>query len=147
MLLEVALKNKKEPYVLPPSPKFYSSLIGEIRALGWDKLVYVDPCFSTIKLKADVSGREHLITVKLKAKYPAESPDCVVDLPVPFSVSWTPQSSLISIYSQFLAALESLKTFWDVMDEIDEKTWVLEPEKPTRSATARRIVLGRVKED
>lgn len=57
------------------------------------------------------------------------------------------QSSLISIYSQFLAALESLKTFWDVMDEIDEKTWVLEPEKPTRSATARRIVLGRVKED
>uniref|UniRef100_A0A9L0J8A4 FA complementation group L n=1 Tax=Equus asinus TaxID=9793 RepID=A0A9L0J8A4_EQUAS len=51
------------------------------------------------------------------------------------------QSSLISIHSQFLAALESLKTFWDVMDEIDEKTWVLEPEKPTRSATARRIVL------
>ncbi|KAG5211509.1 hypothetical protein JEQ12_013938 [Ovis aries] len=141
MLLEVALKNKKEPYVLPPPPKFYSSLIGEIRALGWDKLVYVDPCFSPIKLKADVSGREHLITVKLKAKYPAESPDCVVDFPVPFSVSWTPQSSLISIYSQFLAALESLKTFWDVMDEIDEKTWVLEPEKPTRSATARRIVL------
>lgn len=28
------------------------------------------------------------------------------------------------------------------MDEIDEKTWVLEPEKPTRSATARRIALG-----
>ncbi|XP_014694800.1 E3 ubiquitin-protein ligase FANCL isoform X2 [Equus asinus] len=74
--------------------------------------------------------------------YPAESPDCFVDLPVSFSVSWTPQSSLISIHSQFLAALESLKTFWDVMDEIDEKTWVLEPEKPTRSATARRIVLG-----
>uniref|UniRef100_A0A4W2EJZ2 FA complementation group L n=1 Tax=Bos indicus x Bos taurus TaxID=30522 RepID=A0A4W2EJZ2_BOBOX len=141
MVLEAALKNKKEPYVLPSPPKFYSSLIGEIRTLGWDKLVFVDPCFSTIKLKADVSGREHLITVKLKAKYPAESPDCVVDFPVPFSVSWTPQSSLISIYTQFLAALESLKTFWDVMDEIDEKTWVLEPEKPTRSATARRIVL------
>nr|XP_005888767.1 PREDICTED: E3 ubiquitin-protein ligase FANCL isoform X3 [Bos mutus] len=141
MVLEAALKNKKEPYVLPSPPKFYSSLIGEIRTLGWDKLVYVDPCFSTIKLKADVSGREHLITVKLKAKYPAESPDCVVDFPVPFSVSWTPQSSLISIYTQFLTALESLKTFWDVMDEIDEKTWVLEPEKPTRSATARRIVL------
>lgn len=32
------------------------------------------------------------------------------------------------------------------MDEIDEKTWVLEPEKPTRSATARRIALGRGKE-
>lgn len=55
------------------------------------------------------------------------------------------QSSIISIHSQFLAALESLKAFWDVMDEIDEKTWVLEPEKPTRSATARRIALGRKK--
>ncbi|KAF6103329.1 FA complementation group L [Phyllostomus discolor] len=51
-------------------------------------------------------------------------------------------SSIISIYSQFLAALESFKAFWDVMDEIDEKTWVLEPEKPTRSATARRIAVG-----
>lgn len=55
------------------------------------------------------------------------------------------QSSLTGIYSQFLAALESLKVFWDVMDEIDEKTWVLEPEKPTRGATARRIALGNEK--
>uniref|UniRef100_A0A2K6EL95 FA complementation group L n=1 Tax=Propithecus coquereli TaxID=379532 RepID=A0A2K6EL95_PROCO len=142
MVLEVALKNRQELYAVPPPPQFYSSLIEEIETLGWDKLVYVDTCFSTIKLKAeDASGREHLITLKLKAKYPAESPDCFVDFPIPFSVSWTPQSSLISIHSQFLAALESLKAFWDVMDEIDEKTWVLEPEKPTRSATARRIAL------
>nr|XP_045225207.1 E3 ubiquitin-protein ligase FANCL isoform X3 [Macaca fascicularis] len=145
---EVALKNRQELYAPPPPPQFYSSLIEEIGTLGWDRLVYVDTCFSTIKLKAeDASGREHLITLKLKAKYPAESPDCFVDFPVPFSASWTPQvnspqSSLISIYSQFLAAIESLKAFWDVMDEIDEKTWVLEPEKPPRSATARRIALG-----
>ncbi|XP_017400458.1 E3 ubiquitin-protein ligase FANCL isoform X3 [Cebus imitator] len=148
MLLEVALKNRQELYALPPPPQFYSSLIEEIGTLGWDKLVYVDTSFNTIKLKAeDASGREHLVTLKLKAKYPAESPDCFVDFPVSFSASWTPQvnspqSSLISIYSQFLAALESLKAFWDVMDEIDEKTWVLEPEKPPRSATARRIALG-----
>ncbi|XP_042141467.1 E3 ubiquitin-protein ligase FANCL isoform X4 [Peromyscus maniculatus bairdii] len=107
------------------------------------RLVCVDTSFSTVKLKAhDASGRKHVITIKLKAKHPVEPPDCVVDFPVPFSVSWTPQSSLVDIHSQFLAALESLKTFWDVMDEIDEKTWVLEPEKPPRSATARRIVLG-----
>lgn len=143
MILEVALKNRQELCVLPLSSQFYSVLIEDIETLGWDKIVYVDACFSTIKLKAeDASGREHLITVKLKAKHPADSPDCFVDFPVPFSVSWTPQSSLISIHSQFLAALESLKAFWDVMDEIDEKTWVLEPQKPTRSATARRIALG-----
>uniref|UniRef100_A0A673T5G7 FA complementation group L n=1 Tax=Suricata suricatta TaxID=37032 RepID=A0A673T5G7_SURSU len=142
MVLEVALKKKQELCPPPPPPQFYSSLIEEIGALGWDKLVYMDTCLSTIKLKAeDASGRKHIITLKLKAKYPAESPDCLVDFPVPFSVSWTPQRSLLSIHGQFLAALESLKAFWDVMDEIDEKTWVLEPEKPTRSATARRIAL------
>ncbi|CAK6435105.1 unnamed protein product [Pipistrellus nathusii] len=143
MVLEVALKNKQEMHALPLPPQFYSSLIEEIGIIGWDKLVYVDSSFSTIKLKAeDASGREHLITLKLKAKYPVESPDCFVDFPIPFSVSWTTQSSIVSIHSQFLAALESLKSFWDVMDEIDEKTWVLDPEKPTRSATARRIVVG-----
>ncbi|XP_054557524.1 E3 ubiquitin-protein ligase FANCL isoform X2 [Talpa occidentalis] len=143
MILETVLKNKQELCIPSPPPQFYSSLIEEIGTLGWDKLVYVDTCFSTIKLTAeDATGRQHLITLKLKAKYPTEPPDCFVDFPIPFSVSWTPQSSLITIHSQFLATLESLKPFWDVMDEIDEKTWVLEPEKPTRSAIARRIALG-----
>ena len=32
--------------------------------------------------------------------------------------------------------------FWDALDEIDNNTWVLEPEKPTRCATVRRIALG-----
>ncbi|XP_052590599.1 E3 ubiquitin-protein ligase FANCL isoform X2 [Peromyscus californicus insignis] len=143
MILEVALKNRQDLCVQPPSRSFCIDLLNEIGAVGWDKLVCVDTSFSTVKLKAhDASGRKHVITVKLKAKYPVEPPDCVVDFPVPFSVSWTPQSSLVNVHSQFMAALESLKTFWDVMDEIDEKTWVLEPEKPPRSATARRIVLG-----
>ncbi|XP_036607818.1 E3 ubiquitin-protein ligase FANCL [Trichosurus vulpecula] len=142
-ILEVALKNKQELYAPPPPPHYYSCLVEEIETLGWDKLAYVDTSFSTIKLKAkDTSEREHLITLKLKSKYPTESPDCCVDLPLPFSVSWTPQSSLTNIHSQFLVALESLKAFWDVMDEIDQKTWILEPEKPTRSATMRRIAIG-----
>ncbi|XP_051056473.1 E3 ubiquitin-protein ligase FANCL isoform X1 [Phodopus roborovskii] len=143
MILEAALKHRQEWCVQPPSRSFCTDLLNEIGAVGWDKLVCVDTSFSTIKLKAeDASGRKHVITVKLKPKYPIEPPDCFVDFPVPFSVSWTPQSSLVDVHSQFLAALESLKAFWDVMDEIDEKTWVLEPEKPPRSATARRIALG-----
>ncbi|KAG6922106.1 Fanconi anemia complementation group L, partial [Chelydra serpentina] len=106
-------------------------------------VVYVDTGLNTIKLKGEDScGRQHLITLKLNAKYPAEPPDCFVDFPVEFAISWIPQSSLIDIYNQFLAALESLKEFWNAMDEIDEKTWVLEPENPIRSATMRRIAIG-----
>ncbi|KAJ6667071.1 hypothetical protein lerEdw1_019075 [Lerista edwardsae] len=140
-ILEVALKNTPELHA-PPPPQYYSDLIRDIETLGWNKVVFIDPGFGTIKLKAeDSSGRDHVITLKLNPKYPSEPPDCLVDLPVPFAVSWSPQSSLLSIHSQFLAALESLKEFWNALDEIDEKTWVLEPEKPTRSATLRRIAL------
>nr|XP_014428626.1 E3 ubiquitin-protein ligase FANCL [Pelodiscus sinensis] len=141
-ILEAALKNAQELHV-PPPPEYYSSLVRDIETLGWDKVVYIDTGLNTIKLKGEDScGRQHLITLKLNAKYPAEPPDCFVDFPVEFAVSWIPQSSLIDIYSQFLAALESLKEFWNAMDEIDKMTWVLEPENPTRSATMRRIAIG-----
>ncbi|XP_042677587.1 E3 ubiquitin-protein ligase FANCL [Centrocercus urophasianus] len=76
------------------------------------------------------------------SQYPTEPPDCIVDFPVQFAISWMPQDSLVTIHNQFLAALESLKEFWDTMDEIDGKTWVLEPENPARGATARRIAIG-----
>ena len=32
--------------------------------------------------------------------------------------------------------------FWDMLDEIDHKTWILEPDQPRRSCTNRRIALG-----
>ncbi|CAJ0916319.1 unnamed protein product [Ranitomeya imitator] len=52
------------------------------------------------------------------------------------------QSNIQDIYRQVLSTLESLKGFWDTLDEIDTKTWVLEPERPTRGATMRRIAIG-----
>ncbi|XP_072121373.1 E3 ubiquitin-protein ligase FANCL isoform X1 [Mobula birostris] len=141
-VLEIALRNKHD-LQSPPPPQYYEQLIKEIESLGWDKLAYMDTEFRTIKLKAeDSAGREHMITIKLKSKYPADPPDCATDFPVPFVPSWTHQSSLKNLHSQFLAALDSLQEFWDVMDEIDEKTWVLEPENPTRTATTRRIAIS-----
>uniref|UniRef100_A0A3Q2PJ02 Uncharacterized protein n=1 Tax=Fundulus heteroclitus TaxID=8078 RepID=A0A3Q2PJ02_FUNHE len=74
--------------------------------------------------------------------HPAEAPDCSADLPVPLTVTWTPQSTLEQLHSQFLLVLESLTDFWDVLDEIDKKTWVLEPERPSRLDTMRRIAIG-----
>ncbi|KAM3931651.1 E3 ubiquitin-protein ligase FANCL isoform 1-T1 [Leptodactylus fuscus] len=141
-ILDTALRNTNSVEA-SPAPQYYSCLVKDIENLGWDKLLFVDNEFSTIKLKvADSSGREHVIIVKLGARYPYKAPDCCVDLPVAFSISWTPQSNIQDIYNQVFSALESLKDFWDALDEIDSKTWVLEPEKPTRSATMRRIAIG-----
>ncbi|XP_077342178.1 E3 ubiquitin-protein ligase FANCL [Lithobates pipiens] len=141
-ILDVALKNTNSSEA-SPAPHYYSCLVKDIDSLGWDKLVFVDNEFSTLKLKIeDSTARAHVIIVKLGARYPYKAPDCCIDLPVPFSVSWTPQSNLQDIYNQALSALESLKVFWDALDEIDKKTWVLEPENPSRSATVRRIAIG-----
>lgn len=54
------------------------------------------------------------------------------------------QSTLASIHSQFLINVEALSEFWSVLDEIDEQTWVLEPEKPTKADSMRRIAIGNI---
>uniref|UniRef100_A0A674NFY9 FA complementation group L n=1 Tax=Takifugu rubripes TaxID=31033 RepID=A0A674NFY9_TAKRU len=107
------------------------------------RLLFIDTAFQTLQLNAeDSSGRQHLLTVKLKPKHPAEAPDCSADLPLPLLINWTPQTTLDQLYGQFLLVLESLTRFWDVLDEIDRNTWILEPEKPCRSDTMRRIAIG-----
>ncbi|CAG05155.1 unnamed protein product, partial [Tetraodon nigroviridis] len=107
------------------------------------RLLFIDTAFQTLKLDAeDSSGRQHILTVKLKSKHPFEAPDCSADLPIPLLLNWTPQTSLEQLYGQFLLVLESLTRFWDTLDEIDRKTWILEPEKPCRSDTMRRIAIG-----
>ncbi|KAK7901143.1 hypothetical protein WMY93_017912 [Mugilogobius chulae] len=108
-----------------------------------ESLLFIDTDFRTLKLKADdSSGREHILTVKLKTKHPTEAPECAADVPVPLAFHWTPQTTLTQLHGQFLQLLQSLTEFWDVLDEIDLKTWVLEPEKPSRSDAMRRIAIG-----
>ncbi|KAJ8248035.1 hypothetical protein GJAV_G00237470 [Gymnothorax javanicus] len=141
-VLEVAVKRKGVCPAAPP-PHYYSRLIGEIESLGWDKLLFLDAELRSLKLRAqDSSGRQHVIAVQLKPKHPAEAPECSADLPLPLNIAWTLQSTLLDIHTQFLATLESLQEFWAVLDEIDQSTWVLEPENPPRGATMRRIAIG-----
>uniref|UniRef100_A0A1A8RUG0 E3 ubiquitin-protein ligase FANCL n=1 Tax=Nothobranchius rachovii TaxID=451742 RepID=A0A1A8RUG0_9TELE len=141
-IVEVCMKNRAGSCAIPP-PQYYSQLISEMETLGWDKMIFLDTNIQTLKLKAeDSSGRQHTLSIKLKSKYPAEAPECSADLPVPLNLTWTPQSSLKQLHSQFLLLLESLAEFWDVLDEIDQKTWILEPEKPSRSDTVRRVAIG-----
>ncbi|XP_077960638.1 E3 ubiquitin-protein ligase FANCL isoform X2 [Gasterosteus aculeatus] len=141
-VLEVCLKSCPECRSIPP-PQYYSRLISEMETLGWSRLLFIDTEFRTLRLKAeDSSGRQHVLTVKLKPKHPAEAPECSADLPVPLAMTWTPQSTLDQLHRQFLLILESLSEFWDVLDQIDSNTWILEPEKPSRSDTMRRIAIG-----
>ncbi|XP_068455461.1 E3 ubiquitin-protein ligase FANCL isoform X2 [Clinocottus analis] len=141
-VMEVCLRSRPECRSIPP-PQYYAQLIAEMETLGWGRLLAIDTEFRTLRLKAeDSSGRQHVLTVQLKARHPAEAPECSADLPVPLALTWTPQSSLDQLHSQFLLVLDSLSQFWDGLDEMDSKTWILEPEKPSRADTMRRIAIG-----
>jgi len=52
------------------------------------------------------------------------------------------QTTLMDMFHQFTDAVSRWQTFWDMVDEIDGSTCVLEPEKPTRAATYRRLAVG-----
>ena len=45
----------------------------------------------------------------------------------------------LNILQQVLCQFQD---FWDMLDEIDHKTWILEPDQPRRSCTNRRIAFG-----
>ncbi|KAI0220188.1 E3 ubiquitin-protein ligase FANCL [Lamellibrachia satsuma] len=126
------------------SPHFYSLLLGELEDIGWHRLSYIDANFQWLHLEAkDSSERSHILKVHLHPQHPEVAPDCVAELPLPFHFISTANNSLKTLFGQFEQCLEQYQEFWDAIDEVDSGTWVLEPEKPTRSATVRRIALGK----
>ena len=52
------------------------------------------------------------------------------------------QHSLAVAIEQFREALAQHQTLWDMLDDLDAHTWVLEPKHPTREAVTRRLAIG-----
>eukprot|EP00752_Nemacystus_decipiens_P010918 g9703.t1 len=129
----------------PPPAEFYSRLVAEIDAVGWSHLVSMDSLLTSVQLREkDAHGREHVFAVSLPSDYPHSPPICSVDLPTTLDLRWSPgQSSLSTVLEQFRQALVPFLRLWNVLDDLDHHTWVLEPEKPSRSTTHRRIAVAR----
>ncbi|CAH1792405.1 unnamed protein product [Owenia fusiformis] len=125
------------------SPSYYDRIVTDIEELGWDKLTSVDTEFRVLQLTAkDNAMREHTFKIELTNQYPVEAPRCTFDLPISFTPHWNQNACLKDIYNQFILQLEHFSEFWDDLDEVDKNTWILEPERPTRSAVYRRIACG-----
>ena len=117
---------------------------------------------------SDAGGRKHVVGCKLLPGYPAEPPLCITDLPGSFAPRWDAGSDLRTIVSQVRAAAADpshlsphqrvsllsgcvqfrqvtavYQDVWDMLDDLDEHTWVLQPRNPSRSALSRRIALSR----
>ncbi|ELT94077.1 hypothetical protein CAPTEDRAFT_182288 [Capitella teleta] len=144
-ILESQLDTKVKKSCQPGSalPKYYEGLLSDLNDLGWERVTAIDPSFSRLTLEAeDEAQRKHCIKLEIPQNYPDVVPTFTHEMPCDFSLHWTPSSCLADIFHQFRNQLALFQEFWDAMDEIDSKVWVLEPEQPTRSCCARRIALG-----
>lgn len=146
-LVEKLVKCKVQDEIQSLSLKIYSSLTNELELIGWDKLAYVNESFNVIKLKRrDSKEREHIVTVHIPEEYPDVLPKCSVDVPdhvFHFKALNISEGRLLErLYHEFCELVNSFEMFWDVVDEIDENCWVLEPEHPTKADASRRVALG-----
>eukprot|EP00731_Ephydatia_muelleri_P027424 Em0019g297a len=111
----------------PPPPVVYSQFLDDLDAIGWEK---------------DSRGREHILSLHLSPQHPTIPPICNASLPYPFQLQWHSKASLQDLVIQFGQELCKYQRFWDTMDQLDQETLVLEPERPTRENTQRRIMIG-----
>ena len=125
-------------------PKFYIDLLKDIEILGWHRLSFIDSEFRELHiLTTDGRSRLHTLKVLLHHQHPNKAPEYHSDLPLLFDYAWNAKSTLSDLFDHFNKCVDQLQEFWNVVDDIDINTCVLEPEMPTRSATHRRIALGR----
>lgn len=121
----------------------FPQIMQDIDDVGWHRVTYVDSSFRKLQfICQDSAGRQHSLQVNIPLKYPQEAPDCSADLPESFVPQWSSKSSLTQLVQEFEQFTEKFNDLWLQFDEIDEKTVVIEPEKPRKSDVFRRIALG-----
>eukprot|EP00823_Brevimastigomonas_motovehiculus_P008502 TRINITY_DN7800_c0_g1_i1.p1 TRINITY_DN7800_c0_g1~~TRINITY_DN7800_c0_g1_i1.p1 ORF type:complete len:381 (+),score=48.76 TRINITY_DN7800_c0_g1_i1:114-1256(+) len=129
---------------------FCVRILSELGDIGWKSVVDVNLSQSPtalIKLKLyDKQKREHLVTMKIKSNdYPRSAPVCSADLPAIFEPKWNSEKGDLSfLTNQYQEMINAYSDFWDVMDDWDTNTWVLDPaaSNRTRAFTTRRIAIG-----
>jgi len=144
-IIETAMHSSTSPdgcVTLAP-PEYYSRLINELEDVGWEKLASLDDSLNCIVLNVnDPAKRSHRLQLQLPSDYPHSAPQVIADLPSVLQLRWVPgRSRLNDALTQFQETLKTLQDFWQVLDDFDEHTWVLEPEHPQRGVPFRRVAL------
>jgi E3 ubiquitin-protein ligase FANCL len=137
-----------------PTATYYARLIGELDAIGWELVADLSADLSVVELSVpDDAGRLHACEVRLPPDYPRSPPVARCALPGgPLAVDWPAARAdapagarfeLSVLLAQLRAELARYQETWEMLDDIDAHTAVLEPHAPTRDACARRVAFGR----
>ncbi len=127
--------TKTERATLPPRT-FYERLLKDIGAIGWAR-VRLHESLSQLEVTCvDVAERSHVLSLTLAS---GAAPIVEAALPEPFV---TPANANIAqIVQSFEERLNDFQAVWNALDDIDERCHVLEPERPTRAQTFRRVAV------
>ena len=144
-LLERLLRAQPAPAPLTTS-SFYEQLMSELDGIGWSALRNISPSFDRLELELlDEAQRAHVLHLSLPPDYPASPPRAEAALTAPFELQWAAEQQRFSVRGamlQFEAALGRHQLLWDMLDDLDAHTWVLEPQHPARDVVVRRLAIG-----
>ncbi|KAF9203380.1 hypothetical protein BGZ49_006500 [Haplosporangium sp. Z 27] len=153
--MEVILSSKTLGVGQERPTSYWSHITEQLDRLGWSKVTHLSEDLSQVQIElCDASRRRHILTVSFPPGYPAtplileplDIPECEserLSQKLNSEVAASREGSRLDIVvQQAEKQLEVFKDFWDVMQDIDEKTWVIDPEKPTRADRMRRCALG-----
>ncbi|KAF9293913.1 hypothetical protein BGZ74_011510 [Mortierella antarctica] len=155
-MLEAIISTNENNSLKPVS--YWTHITEQLDLVGWDRITHMDQDMAKVQIElSDQAGRKHILTACFPRAFP-NVPFTVEPLAVPQceSTSGLDQetvmpnqliliggSSLRDAVRQAEKKLELFQDFWDVMQDFDDKTWVIDPEKPTRSDRMRRCALGK----
>jgi len=126
-----------------PWSTWNENIIEQILEVTSCNLLQIESNFSRVHFGVlDESERLHKIQIHLKEGDSNMQPICSTDLPNKFTFNWSSNTRLQHILQQFEASIGCYQEFWNSMQELDSKCWILEPEKPNFADTYRRIALG-----
>mmetsp|Transcript_18336 Transcript_18336/g.29837 ORF Transcript_18336/g.29837 Transcript_18336/m.29837 type:complete len:384 (+) Transcript_18336:66-1217(+) len=126
--------------------QFYECVLYGLDGVGWDKVVRISNDMRQIDFEVfDSGGRKHTLFVTLGCDFPRSTPKCFAKLPEPLDIadlvkgSDRPLETCVGLFSK---KLEAYQDVWKVLDDIDQNTWVLDPQTPDPSVLYRRISVG-----
>ncbi|KAF2078014.1 hypothetical protein CYY_000652 [Polysphondylium violaceum] len=158
--------SNTESFLLPFN--VFNTVISELEIIGWNRILKIDRNVSKFSiLLLDEKKREFIAEFSINEKYPDIEPNVKCLLPKSTHTSNSQKESksttsnttstgnngivvaggskkmitIISTIEKLEAKIKEYQEFFDIVEEIDAKTWVLEPENPKRSDVTRRIAL------
>ncbi|KAL6595964.1 WD-repeat region-domain-containing protein [Neocallimastix sp. 'constans'] len=133
----IFLSSKKYPL------KFMYKLINEFDEIGWDKISNLKSDLHSLTININDSyNRKHKLNLIFPYNYNTEAIEVKADIPEQINNKYyiDELSNIIEFYKNIF---DKYNDFWCQLEEIDKKTWVIEPINPPRSSTYRRIIIER----